>query len=89
MTLGDRLQWITSASSGGPLDPESLVSGDRLQPWEDTRWVLVRDDEPVVTVDNFGWLETDGRVLDLHSRYRELDGRLYRLVLEVFGRLLP
>jgi hypothetical protein len=69
MTLGDRRQWFTNASSGGPLDPESLASRDRLQPWEDTRWVLVRDDESVATVDNFGWIKIDGRLLDLYSRY--------------------
>lgn len=89
MTLGDPRQWLTSASSGGPLDPESLSGRDRLQPWEDTRWVLVHDNEPVATVDNFGWLEIDGRLLDLHSRYRNLENRLYPLVLEAFGRLLP
>jgi hypothetical protein len=43
----------------------------------------------MVTIDNFGSLETNGRLMDLHSRYRELNGRLYPLVLEVFDDLLP
>jgi hypothetical protein len=89
MTLGDRRKWLTDASSGGPLDSESLVSRDRLQPWEGTRWVLVRDNEPVATIDNFGWLEIDGRLIDLHSRYRELDGRIFALTMDVFGCILP
>lgn len=88
-TLGDRRQWRTGASNGGPLDSDSQTTRGRLQPWEDTRWVLARDDEPVATVDNFGWLEIDGQLLDLHSRYRELNGRLYPLVIETFGHILP
>ncbi|MEV7132653.1 hypothetical protein AB0N24_07155 [Arthrobacter sp. NPDC093128] len=89
MTLGDRRQWLTGAARGGPLDSESLVTRDRLQPWEDTSWVLARDNEPLATIDNFGWLEIGGRLVDLHSRYRGLDGRLYPLVTETFGHVLP
>lgn len=89
MTLGDRRQWFTGAASGGPLDSESLVTRDRLQPWEDTRWVLLCDGETVAKLDNFGWLEINGRTTDLYSRYRELDGRIYALTLDVFGRILP
>lgn len=89
MTLGDRRQWSTGADSGGPLDSNSLVSRDRLQPWEDGLWRLLYDGEPVAKLDNFGWFEIDGRLIDLHSRYRDLDGRIYPLVMEVFGDYLP
>jgi hypothetical protein len=89
LTLGDHREWSTSEISGGPLDPESLASRDRLQPWEDTRWTLLRDGEAVARLDNFGWLEIEERKFDLHSRYRELDGRIYPLILEVFGDNLP
>lgn len=89
LTLGDRVQWSTGESRGGPLDPESLTSGDRLQHWEDTRWTLLRDGEAVAQLDNFGWLEIEERKFDLHTRYRELDGRIYPLILEVFGDKLP
>lgn len=89
LTLGDRQYWSTGEGAGGPLDPESSATRDRLQPWEDTRWTLLRDHEPVATIDNFGSLETNGRLMDLHSRYRELNGRLYPLVVEAFDGLLP
>jgi hypothetical protein len=89
ITLGDRRNWVTGASSGGPLDPESPVSRERLQPWEGTRWVLGRDNELVATIDNFGWLEIDGRLIDLHARYREFDGRIFALTMDVFDGILP
>ncbi len=90
LTLGDRVAWATSEDSErGPFDPESLASIDRLQPWEDTRWALLRDGEEVARLDNFGWLEIEERKFDLHLRYRELDGRIYPLILEVFGGTLP
>lgn len=89
LTLGDQREWTTSEISGGPFDPESLTTRDRLQPWEDTRWTLLRDGEAVAQLDNFGWLEIEERKFDLHSRYRELDGRIYPLILEVFGDNLP
>lgn len=77
LTLGDAMNWLTSESRGGPLDPQCVVTKERLQDWEDTRWILVRDNVPVATADDFGWLEIDGRLLDLYCRYRELDGRLH------------
>jgi hypothetical protein len=40
-------------------------------------------------LDNFGWVEIEERKIDLHSRYRTLDGRIYPLILEVFGNILP
>lgn len=89
LTLGDRVQWSTGESRGGPLDPESLTTGDRLQEWEDTRWSLFRDSEAVAQLDNFGWLETRGQTIDLHARYRALNGRIYSLILEVLGDILP
>ncbi|WP_414703703.1 hypothetical protein [Pseudarthrobacter sp. LMD1-1-1.1] len=89
LTLGDRLDWSTCEYRGGPLDPKSVMTCERLRDWEDTGWVLRRNGEPVAKFDNFGWLELDGRLINLHSGYRELDGRLYQLVLEVFGPLLP
>lgn len=89
MTMGDRQDWSTGADRGGPLDSESELSDDRLQNWEGTRWVLLRNHERIAMIDNFGWLEIDGRLIDLRSRYRELNRRLYPLVLEVFGDLLP
>jgi hypothetical protein len=89
LTLGDHREWSTCEISGGPLDPESLASRDRLQPWEDTRWTLLRDGEAVARLDNFGWVEIEERKIDLHSRYRALNGRIYPLILEVFGNILP
>lgn len=89
LTLGDRSDWSTEELAGGPLDRKTAASRDRLQPWEDTRWALLRDGEAVATFDNFGWLEIDGRLFDLHSMYRDLNGRLYPLVLEVFDHRLP
>lgn len=89
LTLGDRQYWSTGEGAGGPLDPKSSATRDRLQPWEDTRWSLLRDDVPVAQLDNFGWLEVNDRAINLHSRYRELDGRIFALTLDVFGSLLP
>ena len=89
LTVGDRADWATGEYVGGPLDSASLASRDRLQPWEDTRWALIRDGEPVARMDNFGWLEIQERTIDLHSRYRALDGRIYPLILEVLGDILP
>ncbi|NHW47125.1 hypothetical protein HAV21_09500 [Paenarthrobacter sp. MSM-2-10-13] len=88
MTVGDRRQWLTSETMGGPLDAASTVNRDRLQEYEDTRWSLCRDTEELAVLDNFGWLQVGDRKTDLHRRYRELDGRLYPLVLEVFGGIL-
>jgi hypothetical protein len=89
LTLGDRVEWSTSESRGGPLDPASVATRERLRDWEDTRWALRRAGQPVARLDNFGWLEIDGRLVDLHFRYRELNGRLYPLVLDVLSGLLP
>jgi hypothetical protein len=89
LTLGDRSDWSTQELMGGPLDPESSATRDRLQSWEDTRWALTRDGETVARLDNFGWLEIDDRLINLHSKYRELNGGLYPLVLEIFGSTLP
>ena len=88
MTVGDRRQWFTSEGLGGPLDADTTVNRDRLQEYEDTRWSLYRDTEQLAVLDNFGWLEVGDRKIDLHKQYRELDGRLYPLVLEVFGGIL-
>jgi hypothetical protein len=89
LTLGDRLEWSTEELEGGPLDPESAATHERLQSGEDTRWALQHGGRPVAQLDNFGWLEIEDRKMDLHTRYRELDGRLYPLVGEIFGSLLP
>lgn len=89
LTLGDRSDWSTRELRGGPLESKSSATLDRLQPWEDTRWALTRDGETVAQLDNFGWLEIDDRLINLHSRYRELNGRLYPLMLEIFGSTLP
>lgn len=89
LTLGDRMEWSANEHSGGPLDPESSATRKRLLPWEDTRWTLLRNGELVAELDNFGWLETVDRRIDLHSKYRQLKGRLYPLVVDVFGPLLP
>lgn len=89
LSVGDRMEWSTSEYSGGPLDPASLASRDRLQSWEDTRWALIRDGETVARMDNFGWLEIQERTIDLYSRYRDLDGRIYSLILEVLGDIMP
>lgn len=89
MTVGDGRQWFTYEAMGGRLDPDTTVASDRLQEYEDTRWLLYRDSEQQAVLDNFGWLEVEDRKIDLHRRYRELDGRLYPLVLEIFGRILP
>jgi hypothetical protein len=89
LTLGDDSEWSTNEYSGGPLSLMSSASRDRLQPWEDTRWELLRDGEAVARLDNFGWVEIEERKIDLHSRYRTLDGRIYPLILEVFGNILP
>lgn len=89
LTLGDQPDWTARELEGGPLNPESSVSRERLQPWEDTRWVMVRNTEVVAIFDNFGWLEINDRKIDLHARYRELNGRMQPLILDVFGGLLP
>jgi hypothetical protein len=88
-TLGDRKPWSTEEIEGGPLDTDSLSTPARLLPWEAVRWSLRCDDETVAQFDNFGWLEIDGRLINLHARYRELNGRLYPLTLEIFGTHLP
>jgi hypothetical protein len=89
MTVGDRNQWFTYKAEGGPLDPNTASTRDRLHTYEDTRWSLYRDSEPLAVLDNFGWLEIGDRRIDLHGGYRELNGRLYPLVFEVFGSILP
>lgn len=38
---------------------------------------------------HFGFLEIDGRLVDLHTRYQELNRKLYPLTLDVFGSVLP
>ena len=87
-TLGDRMSWSTEEAEGGPFDTDSSTR-DRLLPWEAARWSLRRDGDTVAQLDNFGWLEIDDRLINLHSRYRELNGRLHPLVLEIFGAHLP
>lgn len=89
LTLGDRSNWSTGELTGGPLDSESSVSRDRLQPWEDTRWALLRKGEVVATFDNFGWLEVADRRIDLHVHYRRHNRRILPLTLDIFGELLP
>lgn len=88
-TLGDRKSWSTEEIEGGPLDTDSLSTPARMLPWEAVRWALLCDDETVAQLDNFGWLAIDGRRINLHARYRELNGRLYPLMLEIFGAHLP
>lgn len=89
MTVGDQRQWFTYEGEGGPLDPNSASTRERLYQYEDTRWSLYRDDQNIAVLDNFGWLEIGDRKIDLQNRYRELNGRLYPLVFEVFGSILP
>ena len=89
MTLGDRRCWLVQEAEGGPLAgprEEVLVC---IQNYEDTRWILRRDDEAVATVDNFGFVQVDGKVLDLSARYQELNRSIFALTMDVFGRLLP
>lgn len=88
MTLGDRQVWSTSEITGGPLDPKSAEARGELRKWEGVRWELRRDDELVAVLDNFGWLETNGRTIPLHHRYQELGGKLTALAVETFGRNL-
>lgn len=89
MTVGDQRQWFTYEREGGPLDPNSASTRERLYQYEDTRWSLYRDDQDIAVLDNFGWLEIGDRKIDLQNRYRELNGRLYPLVFEVFGSIWP
>jgi hypothetical protein len=89
MTLGDVRYWSTSETPGGPFDPDSGWTRERSQRWEATRWSLWRDGEIVAELDNFGSLRIDGRTIDLLRRYRELDGRLHALVVDIFGKYMP
>lgn len=88
MTVGERRQWFTSEAAGGPLDVNNMINMERLHEYEDTRWSLFRDNERVAVVDNFGWAEVGGTKIDLHERYRQFDGRLYPLIVEVLGGVL-
>ncbi|MCC3279901.1 hypothetical protein LJ754_12150 [Arthrobacter sp. zg-Y40] len=89
MTLGDRRSWQVYETEGGPLaEPREEVLA-RLQNYEDTRWVLRRDEEPVAMVDNFGFLKVDGNVVDLSARYQELNRSIFALTMDVYGGLLP
>ena len=89
MTLGDRRSWQVYETEGGSLaGPREEVLA-RLQNYEDTRWVLRRDEEPVAMVDNFGFLKVDGNVVDLSARYQELNRSIFALNMDVFGGLLP
>ncbi|WP_224094952.1 hypothetical protein [Arthrobacter sp. StoSoilB13] len=89
MTVGDGRQWLTHERTGGPMSHVSESTKERLLPYEDTLWALTRDGEEVAVLDNYGWLKIDHRQIDLHARYRELNGSLYLLVAGVFGGLLP
>lgn len=89
MTLGDQRQWLTRERVGGPLDKSVVSNPARLLPYEDTRWTLYRDDAAIAVLDNFGWLQVGDRRIDLHSRYRELNGRIYPLIMDVFDSILP
>ena len=89
MTLGDRRSWQVYETEGGPLaGPQEEVLA-RLQNYEDTRWVLRRDEEPIAIVDNYGFLKVDGNIVDLSARYQELNRSIFALTMDVFGGLLP
>ena len=89
MTVGDVRDWWTSEAPGEPFDPASGWTRERAQQWEATRWSLSRYGEIVAELDNFGSLRIDGRTIDLLRRYRELDGRLHALVVDIFGKYMP
>ncbi|MDF9276255.1 hypothetical protein P4U43_00435 [Arthrobacter sp. EH-1B-1] len=88
-TVGDPQYWSISEASGGPFDPDSPWTRERSHQWESTRWSLWRDGEIVAELDNFGSLKIDGRTIDVLKRYRELDGRLHALVVDIFGKYIP
>lgn len=89
LTLGDRSDWSTGELTGGPLDSESSVTRDRLQPWEDTRWALLRNGEVVAIFDNFGCLEIKDRRIDLNTHYTRHNRRMLPVTSHIFGELLP
>ena len=89
MTLGDRRSWQVHETQGGPLGGPREEVLARLQNYQDARWILKRDEEPVAIIDNFGFLEVDGRTIDLSTRYKELNRSIFALTMDVFGSLLP
>lgn len=89
MTVGESRYWWASEAPGEPFERDSQWTNARAFQWEATRWSLYRGSEQVAELDNFGTLNTDDRTIDLLSRYRELDGRLNALVVELFGKHLP
>lgn len=88
-TLGDRRSWQVHEAEGGALAGPRDEAPATLQNYEDTRWTLRRDDEPVAIVDNFGFIEVKGRIVRLSSRYQELNRSIFALTMDVLGGLLP
>jgi hypothetical protein len=88
LTLGDRRTWQTHELEGGPLERNSNTRGIRRREYEDTRWKVACDGQVVAEFDNYGSLHVEGRTVDLYSRYRALNGRIYPVVFELLGGLL-
>lgn len=87
LTLGDRRSWETYESAGGPLTEDMNGSGTPRRS-EDTRWKVVRDGQQVAEFDNYGALLVNGRMVDLYSCYKALNGRIYPVGFESLGELL-
>lgn len=87
LTLGDRRSWQTHEVEGGPLtkDPDSPAT---RREYEDTRWRFTRDGQELAEFDNYGNVLVGGRTVELFSRYRALNNRIYPVVFETLGGLL-
>lgn len=49
---------------------------------------MTRDGQEVAEFDNYGSLPVEGQTVDLYSRYKALNGRIYPVVFELLGGLL-
>jgi hypothetical protein len=88
LTLGDRRSWQVYELEGGHLAHDSNINVIRPGGREDTRWKVTRDGQEVAEFDNYGSLRVEGRTVDLYSRYKALNGRIYPVVFELLGGLL-
>lgn len=90
ISLGDCRSWTVNEMEGGPLDEGVAVEQRlRLNEFEDTRWALLRDESTVATVDNLGFVNINGRHVDLLARYQALNRSLFALTLDTFRGVLP
>lgn len=85
VTVTDRARWIERSVGGGPLDPDSDVTRGRLKNWEGVRHQILKDNVCVAEFDNFGWVQTERHLVDLHASYKALNRSLHGVVLENFG----